>query len=200
MLRQHCGQQEEWDKENKAWAAQRAAQAEARAAALQAQRFTEDADALQALSQLKAVLKQQQPLFVPPLTSPAQQPAGALSSVTGLRQTDSVTAAGSQRATGSIGSVAAPGKHHRSASWVRRRASSFDDGSESALAAALLAAGPRAAHQKSSSHESGLPAKFQGPERQHSRLSSVAVPTNGLADGGQLQVTASQRADTAVSA
>ena len=176
------------------WAAQRVAQAEARSAALQAQRAQEDADALKILSQLKIgnLQPQQQGAFcglpnaisTPRLAVPNAQAAGGEA-----KQPEAVAAAGPPRASGSVGTAAVPGRHRRSASWVKRRASSFDDNSAGSLIAAALGR-PMAAHQKSSSHDSVLPAKLQGPERQHSRLSSAAIPGTDMINDSQLQVGA----------
>ena len=176
------------------WAARKAAQAEARAAALQAQRAQEDADALQALSRLKTGNMQPQQqgalcglpnaISAPRLASPDAPAAGGEAT-----QPEAPTAAGPHRASGSVGVPAAPGRHRRSTSWVKRRASSFDDNSASSTIAAALGR-PVAAHQKSSSHDSVLPVKLQGPERQHSRLSSAAVPGSDMIGDSQLQVGA----------
>ena len=193
VMLQRC-LQEERDKENKVWAARKAAQAEGRAAALQAQRIQEDADALQALSQLKTGnMQPQQPgalcglptaISKARLAIPDAQAAGGEG-----KQAEAVAAAGPHRASGSVGMAAASGRHRRSASWVKRRASSFDDNSASSVIGAALGR-PVAAHQKSSSHDSVLPVKLQGPERQHSRLSSAAIPGSDVIDGSQLQVGA----------
>ena len=175
------------------WASRKVAQAEAQAAALQAQRAQEDADAMQTLAQLRTgnMQLQQQGAFcglsnaisTPCLATPDAQAAGGEA-----RKAEAVAAAGPHRASGSVGVAAAPGRHRRSTSWVKRRASSFDDSSaRSAIGAAL---GRPAAHQKSSSHDSVLPAKLQGPERQHSRLSSTAMPGSDLINDSQLQVGA----------
>ena len=176
------------------WAASRVAQAEARAAALQAQRAQEDADALQTLSLLKTGNMQQQQqgaLCGLPTAISATRLAISDAQAAGgeAKQAEAVAAAGPHRASGSVGVAAAPGRHRRSTSWVKRRASSFDDNSAISTIAAALGR-PMAAHQKSSSHDSVLPAKLQGPERQHSRLSSAAIPGNDLIIDSQLQVGA----------
>ena len=186
--------QEERDRESQVWAARKAAQAEARAAALQAQRAQEDADALQTLSRLKTgnMHPQQQGALcgLPTAISTTRlavsnaQAAGAEA-----KQAEVVAPAGPHRASGSVGVAAAPGRHRRTTSWVKRRASSFDDNSASLLIAATLGR-PVAAHQKSSSHDSVLPVKLQGPKRQHSRLSSAAVPGSDMIGDSQLQVGA----------
>ena len=184
--------QEEHDKENELRAAQREAQAQTRAVALQVQRSKEDADCLLAISSLKAALKQQQQQLQAPNRSPlASAPAShaaaestGQASVRNVTQPEPLLTTAAHKATGSIGSAAVPGRHRRSASWVQRRASSCDDAGAAALAEALLA-GPRAAHQKSSSHDSGLAGKLPGLGKQHSRLSSAAA--DSMAHGGQVQ-------------
>ena len=174
---------------------QRQAQAKARADALLAQRSREDAACLQALSSLRAAIKQQQ----------QQAPSKSSLAVASAAHTDAESrgqlprldatlgeppvATTAHKATGSVGTTALPMRHRRSASWVQRRASSLDDVSAAALAGALLA-GPRATHQKSSSHESGLPGKLPGLGKQPSRLSSITA--DSMADGGQLQARPAQ--------
>ena len=186
--------QEERDKENQVWAAQKAVQAESRAAALQAQRIQEDADALKKLSQLKTGNRQpqQQGAFCDlPTAISGSHPANPDAQAAGreAKQAEAVAATEPHRASGLVGMDASPGRHHRSTSWVKRRASSFDDNSASSMTGAALGR-PIAAHQKSSSHDSVLPAKLQGPERQHSRLSPAAIPGNDMIDDCQLQVGA----------
>ena len=146
-------------------------------------------DCLQALSRLKAAVKhQRQTSIMPSLTGASnaqyQAQGGAQPSGSGVAQPEPPLSGVVHKAAGSMGSAAAPGRHRRSASWVQRRASSLDDVSAAALAGALLA-GPRAAHQKSNSHDSGLPGKLPGLGKQPSRLSHMAA--DSMADGGQLQ-------------
>lgn len=181
--------QEERDKENQLRVAQREAQAQARAAVLQAQRSREDAHALEALSQLRASHKQfqEQPLssmLRPTSEAALEQIAETEAPVAGTAHAGVLSGAGPKRATSSIGTAAAPRKHHRRASWVNRRASSFDDVS-TGTPAGLLLAGPKAAHQKSASHESALPVRL---EKQRSRLSAAAALVDGTMAGEQLQV------------
>lgn len=181
--------QEERDKENQLRVAQRGAQAQARAAVLQAQRSREDAHALEALSQLRASHQQHQeqplsPMLRPTSEAALEQIAETEAPIADTAQAGVLSGAGSKRATSSIGTAAAPGKHRRSASWVNRRASSFDDVS-AGTPAGLLLAGPRAAHQKSTSHESALPVRL---EKQRSRLSAAAALVDGTMAGEQYQV------------
>ena len=190
--------QEERDKENMIRVAQREAQAMARSACLQAQRSREDADCLLAILSLKAAMKEQQQHKQTPDTPPlASAPSGQCEAkqegqdpsmdVTSVEMPSNAAA---HKVAGSMGSAAAHGRHRRSASWVQRRASSLDGISAAELASALLA-GPRAAHQKSSSHDSGLPGKLPGLDKQYSRLSSAAA--DNFADGGQLQARPAQK-------
>lgn len=183
--------QEERDKENSLQAAQRETQAKARGAALQARRSKEDADCLLAISSFKAAMKQQQLLQAPDSFLLASAPVSHATAesrrqalIRDVTQPEPSSVAAAYKATGLIGSAAVPGRHRRSASWVQRRASSVDDVSAAALAEALLA-GPRVAHQKSSSHESGLAGKLPGLGKQRSRLSSATA--HSVADGGQAQ-------------
>jgi len=183
--------QEERDKEKSLRAAQRDEQTAARGAALQAYRTTEDTEALQALSSLRMVIKKQQTAATPSLPAAASIPqwvkAGMEAPGVGVTPPQRGRAGGAHRATSSIGNAAlVPGKHHRTPSWVKRRASSLDEGSAAALAGALLA-GPKATHQKSSSHDSVLPGKLSGLEKQYSRLSSAAMLADNMAHGGQMQ-------------
>ncbi len=180
--------QEERDKENKLRTAQRQAQAKARADALRVQRSTEGTACLQAISSLRAAMKQQQQ--APDRSSLAiVSAAHTEAESSGATQAEPAVATAAHKATGSVGTTALPVRHRRSASWVQRRASSLDDASAAALAGALLA-GPRAAHQKSSSHESGLPGKLPALGKQPSRLSSATA--DSMADGGELQARPAQ--------
>ena len=189
--------QEERDKENSLRTAQRQAQAKARADALQAQRGREEAACLQALSSLRAAMKQrpqqQQTPEKPSLAISSAAPTEAESKgqlpSSDTTQAEPPVATAVHKPTVSAGTTALPVRHRRSASWVQRRASSLDDVSAAALAGALLA-GPRAAHQKSSSHDSGLPGKLPGLGKQPSRLSSATAES--MADGGQLQARPAQ--------
>ena len=182
--------QEERDKANRIRVAQREAQAKARAADLQAQRSREDADCLLAILSLKKAMKQQhhQTPDTPPLTAASsgqcEAKVGGQAPSMDVSLVEVLSSVAAHKAAGSMGNAAAPGRHRRSASWVQKRASSLDGISAAVLAGALLA-GPRAAHQKSSSHDSGLPGKLPGLDKQYSRLSSAAA--DNMADGGQLQ-------------
>ena len=176
------------------WAARKVVQSEARAAALQAHRAREDSDALWALSRLKTgsmQLQQQGTLCGLPAAVSAPRLATLDAQATGgeAKQAEATAAAGPVRALGLAGMAATPGRHRRSASWVKLRASSFDDNNASSMTRAALGK-PMAAHQKSSSHDCVLSAKLQGPDRQHSRLSAAAIPGNDMIDDSQLQVGA----------